>query len=163
MERTAAIPGPQQHADRRRQHVEQLRRRRDAIAQLRGRPEVDRLDDHPDALLDHPAEPLGLVGPDHGRAGEHDLPEAAAAETIFVIHRGLVDEVGKIADAAGAPVPEEDHVIVADHRQGRVVGAMFTSSQSPLSARSASTALTWLKLAMSTRPACTPAASQTRS
>jgi hypothetical protein len=39
-----------------------------------------------------------------------------------VIHRGLVHEVGKIADAAGAPVPEEDHVIVADHGQGGVVG-----------------------------------------
>ena len=106
---------------------------------------------------------FGLVGPDHGRRRARPS-EAAAAETVFVIHRGLVHEVGQIADAAGAPVPGRR----SRDRRGpppgwRSPAAMLTSSQSPVSARSASTALTWLKLAMSTRPACTPAASQTRS
>ena len=85
-------------------------RRRDPIPQFDGRPEVDRLDRHPEALLEQPAEPLGFLGAEHGRAGQHDPREAAAAQPILVIHRGLMDEIRQVAVPPRAAVAEEDHV-----------------------------------------------------
>ena len=111
----------QQHADGRRERIEQLGTGADAVAHRGGGPHVEQLHAAADALFDAAPQALGLLGAGHRRAGEHDAREAAAAEPIFVVHRRLVDEIGELAFGAERPVAEEHEVAAAHDRERHVV------------------------------------------
>ena len=51
------------------------------------------------------------------RTADDDTGEAAAAETILVVHRRLMDQFPEVAVAVSAAMTEEDHVVAPENRQ----------------------------------------------
>ncbi len=101
----------QQEPDERRERVQKRRRRRDAIGQRRSRARIDGVDGRGEPLLETAPHLIDVGGVADARAaGQQHAREAAAAQPILVVHRGLMDEIGQRAVGVGRAVAEEDQV-----------------------------------------------------
>ena len=86
----------QQQADERRQRIEQRRRGRDPIGERGAGARIDGVDRRAQALLDAAADLIDLERlSSFGRrgAGKQHPRQAAAGESILIVHRRLVDQI----------------------------------------------------------------------